>query len=242
MGDNGKTAPKKLAAYRFPIITADYFRLEISRLRAKYDIPPTGYNIKTGRLGRIPKEWHSGSGRGRTEELFEDINTLLKNNGLPREYWVDSILGLLFYNELSPEDDRFKIVNLGALALLSKKFPPAEEWVKEDLLDLYNRRGFPVLVALSPYVSERDVVGFIKQTFRSIKPILKKVQDPSVDLGRRRGGNPKIARRNALIYRNRRLPFKQILEILKENGFEALDPGHITKIISMERKRNTGKT
>lgn len=240
----------KLIAYYYPVITADFFNFWMSTTRAKYEIPSKGYTSKDGKYSKTPEEWVKGPGKGRRAKLHEEIVKFLDENDLYKYYWYIPVRSILFYDDFNLEDVRFNIVNLKWLADLyedigkggktEKETIESRELSDQMLGEEFSRVKdiFPILIGISPYVTERDLLKYVKENYKYIKPTLDKLRKPSVDIDKKRTLNKKILDRNKLIYKHRGGSAKEIVKILTTAGYEPLDEGHIHKIISLERKRH----
>lgn len=95
-------------------------------------------------------------------------------------------------------------------------------------------KKFPVVIRVSPYASERDILDYVKKMYSfMIQPIQDSYKEKT-SLGKVKRKNEAIQLRNDFIYENRHLPHEKIMRLLVPNGFGLIDVGHIAKIISME--------
>ncbi len=94
----------------------------------------------------------------------------------------------------------------------------------------------PVALFINPEVSQRQIQNFIAKNWVYIKVHQKNKK------GRITGFKKKSTlERNDLIYKNRHLPRKEIMQIINIKFGIILDYGHISKIISLEKKRRENK-
>lgn len=110
----------------------------------------------------------------------------------------------------------------------------------EDMPYTRERWGttYPVVLRISPYASKRDILDYVKKMYKhSIAPRQEKYRRDDIKLGKIKQKNPEIQKRNHFIYENRDKPRKEIASLVAERFDEYLDVGHISKIISLEKKK-----
>lgn len=96
----------------------------------------------------------------------------------------------------------------------------------------------PVIIRVTPYASQREIIDYIKKTYRyGIKPIQEKFQRKNIRIGKQRTKNPNIKKRNDLIYKNAFSSDKSINRILIEKGFEPIKSSLINKVVQNEKKK-----
>lgn len=96
----------------------------------------------------------------------------------------------------------------------------------------------PIILRISQYASERDIIDFIKKHYaKQIKPLQNKYKNVSLLIGKVRHKNENKAERNDFIYKNKDLPRREISSLVLKKYGESLDTGHIGKIISLENKK-----
>jgi hypothetical protein len=100
--------------------------------------------------------------------------------------------------------------------------------------------SYPVIIRVSPYASQREIVDFIKKSYNQyIQPIQDRYKDKELNLGKVRKKKVSIKERNDFIYENRHLPDREIMTLVYDKfGEQAnIDYGCIGKIISLEDKK-----
>ena len=98
---------------------------------------------------------------------------------------------------------------------------------------------FPVVIRVSPYASERDILDYVKKMYSVfILPIQERYKKQTT-LGKVKNKRQFIQDRNDYIYENRHLPRKEIMRLVtdKFGGEYSIDYGYIGKIISLESKK-----
>lgn len=208
---------KRLYNYFLDISKTKPFSDQIRRLRKKYDIPKDGFS-KTDHTGFV--EWSDKHNQTYSKPLFQEVYEICEKFFLPKEWWK-AVMEAVFHNSEDPND-----LGFGTTSGLC---------VIDDLGT--ESKDYPVAIRINPYASERDILEFVKLTYQhEIKPKLKKYRNKASLVDKVKTKNPEIQGRNDFIYKNRHLPLKEIRSMLgKKKIF--LDDGHISKVISLERKK-----
>ncbi len=226
---------KKFLRYFEELVKTQPFQKEIFCIRKKYGVPTNGF--KSSKKVDLPENWVFRFSKRRREFEIE-IKKLCQKNHL---HYMDSIILLkpyILYNELDLENiiyERgvFNLLHISDLAEESKE-PSSRSFQESDNM------AYPIAVRISPYASLRDILDFIKKVYKnSILPLQNHYKIEGVRIGKSKKKKAFIQERNKIIYQNRHLPSKTIMEILyKKYGFNfEIDQGYIGKIISIEKKR-----
>jgi hypothetical protein len=98
----------------------------------------------------------------------------------------------------------------------------------------------PVAICIHPYMTERDIIDFIKKTYKSsIEPIQKKYRKVNIKLRDVRTKSKKKQSRNAFIYEHRDMPIMTLTSLVSKTYGKILDYTYIQTIIRKEiEKRN----
>ncbi len=222
---------QKMWNYFLEIIRKDFFIDTVQALRKKYNIPENGFETKDKSYTRPPRNVGHEQEKSLRQEVVEKI---CKKYKLHYFDYSDIILDIIYYNYLHP------IYGLGSGGLfwvsdiIEEKEEPFNEFIQQSDDDCY-----PVAIRISPYATQRDLIDFIKNKSiwkNEIEFSLKKYRDKNIQIGKVRRKKTNIQERNDLIYSNSHKPVKEIRKILAKQG-NFLDDGHISKIVSLERKK-----
>jgi hypothetical protein len=224
-------ARKKLWSYFLEISSSDWFENKVLEIREKYGIPKKGYTSLDGTYITPPEQLSDRFNADR--KIQEEIEAICDKYSLHNLDWFSEIQQYIFYNELT------NIYELNAKSLLyladlaeEKNDPFSESTQASD------NKHFPIAIRISPYATERDILDFVKKTYKtSILPALESYRKSGVKIGKVKIKDDKIMERNKFIYANKDLPRKEIMRLVNKKFGVLLDYGHIGKIISIENKR-----
>lgn len=208
----GTTGHNKLVNYLKEIIKEKPFKKEVEEIRKKYNIDLENSKNFNG-----------------TGDLMDDIVLLLNKYHLEFECF-DFMMFYVTHNEFAEE--------LVGNMLFTEDIVDT----KDNLLGTGNptvEKLFPVVIRVSPYASERDIVDFVRKTyFDFIEPIQAKYRSKTT-LGKVKNKKVFIQERNEFIYQNKDLPRKKIMELItdKYGADKTVDYAYIGKIISLEKKK-----
>lgn len=220
------SAYKKLENYYSEILEKDYLSKKIIGLRKKFGIPVDGYKVK--HFIFPPRQL----ARENTEFISKVLNRVCHKYGLNPFDWTEALESYLYYNVKEVP----QYTTAWSLCLLSDLADEASEPFGKFIRDSDNKY-FPIAIRLSPHVSERDIIDFVKKNYtKNIQPLLNMYKS-DYPIERVRTKNPITGKRNSFIYENRKLSLKKISELVKDKFNEDLDVGHIGKIISILKKR-----
>jgi hypothetical protein len=136
----------------------------------------------------------------------------------------------LFFNDT----ERALNANINDLCLINESDEENLDDRREDVLK--ENQHFPVIIKISPYASQRDIVDYIRTMYPFIEHFQEKYKSRDIKIGKQRKRNPDIQERDNFIYKNRHKPRKEIGKLLKDKYNNYLDQGEIGKIISREIK------
>lgn len=204
------------------------FKEGISSLRKKFHIPDNGFSPEVGITFGGEMEI---AVRKLTRELNLDFT------------WADTIQSYVINNDfVLPEyTNFFDVVDLRKLTnhIILPNNP--DDITDKDVSDNYLKMiadEFPIAILIPPNASERDIVDFIKKAYLNlILPAQTEYKNECVNISRYRRRNALVRDRDQFIYENRSLPRKKIVRLVSNKYGEALDYGHIGKIISIESKK-----
>ena len=101
----------------------------------------------------------------------------------------------------------------------------------------YETSTQPIAIFLHPYMTQRDIVDYVKKMYRTeIEPIQKKYRSQKTMLGLARKKSEKICKRNEFIYNNRTRK-KELVSLIAQEFGQVLDYTYINQILSEEIKK-----
>lgn len=223
---------RKMWNYFQAIAKTDYFVNKIKTLRKDCEIPENGFECPSESWPLPP----TGFNRKHHTKLHSGLEEICKKYSLHYLDWFGAIEMYLFYNKL---EDPIHNTNAGDLCyiadlVLEKEDPFGKNTQENDDL------SYPLAIRVSPYASQRDIIDFVKKTYKfGIKELQNKYKAKEVKIGKIKSKKSDIQARNEFIYENRNLPRRKIMEmVLEKFGNKlAVDYGYIGKIISLEKKR-----
>ncbi len=96
----------------------------------------------------------------------------------------------------------------------------------------------PVAIVVNPYMTQRDIIDFIKKTYKtSIEPIQKRYRKKNIKLKDSRKKSSKKQIRNDFIYDNCDLPLAELTSLVASKFGDILDYTYIQKIIKKEKEK-----
>ncbi len=225
-------ARKKLKAYFLEISRTDWFQKKIAAIREKYGIPAMGYFPSPDGSRHFPPEQLANQPEA-DRKILDEIGEICKKYSLHYLDWFGAIQDYLYYNRIDEifEPNAQSLIYLADLA--NEREEPFSEYIQKD-----DAEHYPIALRLSPYVTERDILDYVRKTYKPfILPILKQYRKSGVKIGKVKEKNQKIMERNQFIYENRLLPRKEIMRMVSKKFGRMLDYGHIGKIISLESQK-----
>lgn len=230
---------KKLWRYFKSIVETEDFQKSIIALRNKFKIPPTGFEIRESSWIHPPKEWklYSPDWGQRMQVLSKvknDLRIICKQYALPLNNFLDIVEKYLFYNRtfitLDPDSD-----NLCSIIDIKNGRDILGRQIGADDFETY-----PAALLISPYVSQRDIIDYVKKAYKAgINPLQKKYQKTEIMIGRVKKRNPDVKKRNDLIWSNREKSPKEIRELLWVELHIRMKSKHIAKVLNIEKRRRT---
>lgn len=242
---NKKTAKKledtkaflKVKRYFLDLIDRKDFQDEVKKLRIKYLIPSMGFSKKERHLFPEPPEYGPQYPRRWDklikepidqffwEKLFKDEKELGEKFQIPASS-LNIIDDYVLYNSTSLVDS-----DTPTLCVVQdyKKIGEYKEMNRE------NETSFPIMVRISPYASERDILEYIKVIYsKEIEPLQKKYANQESLVGRTR--KKKNKERDNFIFEHRYLKAQEIKKILPEK-WRTTAYNEITKVIQLQKKK-----
>jgi hypothetical protein len=216
------------------------FRRDLRDFRRKFGIDEKGYEkvlyIKMPANGHkvitYPNHIEVESKEDYRKELIE----------FARKYqlgplWEDVLECYIFYN-------KFIIDTMGSMIdvedICNQFYGPYMDFNEKDISTNYivqKAQDFPVAIFLNPYVSQRDIIDYVKKTFKlEIEPLLKSYREDNVNLGKIRRKNSRVEMRNIFIYKNKTKSKKEIASLVSEKFGEILDYTYIARIIKEQER------
>lgn len=222
----------KLERYFLDLLKTEDFQRTIRDLRKRYGYPEGGYKEGiTYNLGN----W--GERKDLLHKLDKELKSVCLKHGLHFDYWGDVIRSVLSNDEPYLPTDTGTSPDLCMIADLQSE---ADEPFTKEVRDADNLL-FPLAIRVSPFATQRDIIDFVKKNefmlSRLQESYRKNLKD--VPIGRTKKRKAEIQERNDFIYQNRHLSRRKIMELLTEKygANKTLDMGHISKVISLEKKK-----
>lgn len=229
----GTRGTKKIFNYILELSDQSDFKKDVEAFRVKFGIPKTGFRadeeyVMCEDVQVHPLRWErhiEDKSDAFWDSYSEDQKALMEKYSIPFGGGI-IVEGYAMYNHVGLP---FFTGSLCHTQSIEDFF----ERIEEGDVDT----DYPVMLQISPYATLRDILDYVKATYtQEIKPIQKRYSNDTVRLGKARSKNDAVQKRNQFIYEHRDLPLKDLRKLLaKEKVF--LDDGHISKVISLERKR-----
>lgn len=220
------------------ILKTDTFQKTIGGLRDKYKVPPGGFRVTENPWTHPPKEWdfyHKDDFWKRMrvlERIRHELEATCLEYGFPPKDFVNVLEHYLFYDRsfITLEPNSHNLIYVTDLATRCDS-------LGRELTDV-DIKTHPVALLLSPYVSERDLLDYIRKIYTTeIRPIQHKYRKPGSEIGRHRTKKLSIQKRNEFILRLRDRRPKEIKKLLWEKLHTTMKSGHISKVLSLEKVR-----
>lgn len=231
---------KKLQNYFLDILRTNAFQREVAAFRVKYGIPEGGFRESEEHLmfqgfQAVPKRWEYALNHPSSfwENLLRDERLLCQKFHIPmgNETFVSEYL---MYNVVSTDTLQ------GICSVEEAKF-----FGGNQKSNIESNGDYPVLIRISPYASQRDILDYIKAVYTSqIEPLQKKYRDADVGLGRSKTKDVAVQERNNFIYDHRHLSLNETKKLLREKswfGKDILGQSEIASIRSIEAKKRRKK-
>jgi len=246
---------EKLKLYFDDLVKTGFLQKKCNWIRIVNDIPDEGYPSKIpdkaydwAELQESPKKWFKQYGDEGYGWVNSYVWSLCDELGLYDDIWMVIIQNYVFYDKL-PD---IKYLNFGFFDLCNfmdetdiiesvnrMKEKKKNKWYVDGVIANINRavKHFPLVIRISPYASERDIVDYITRHYDIIKKAQSKYTNVDIRIGKVRRKDEKTSERNEFIFKNRNLPLKEIVNLVGKEFDEVLDEGHIGKIISLENQK-----
>lgn len=240
---NQTSSQKKMWNYINDLTKNSFLRKDIINFRKKFNIKENGYtkliytkaSINSHKVLTYPN-YKEIKGH---KEYRSDLTALSKKykTGF---FWEDILECYIFYNRFIDIETKSSMIEVEDV---SAHFSGDFGLFKNK--DWYVMRGglkekseqFPIAIFLNPYVSQRDIIDYIKKTFKlSIEPKLKWYRDNKIKLGTVRRKNDRVKQRNKFIYENRNIKIEALVHLVNEKFGEIMDYTYVARIIK-EGKR-----
>ncbi|MEI6144329.1 MAG: hypothetical protein WCP91_01880 [Candidatus Berkelbacteria bacterium] len=223
-------AHKKLWNYFLALSKTDEFINLVADLRKKYKIPKDGF-ISEERISPPPRLENRFNA---DHEIIKAIEEYCLKYGLHPLGFFMLIEDHIYYGgELEPDDGFSQLSLCTTSDLFEESIDPFDPSTQEA-----DNKLFPIAIRLSPYATERDILDFVKKTYKTtIKPALDMYKNKDSLIGKIKARDGKIQERNEFIYQNRNLSLKELSDKVSDKFKEHLDEGLIGKIRSIELKR-----
>lgn len=230
-----KIKPNKLENYFFNAIRTDFFQKTINELRKNYRIPGGGFKTNDN-------SYLSLISTKEITDIIQELNILCTKINLPDWYWVDASLDYLFFNQVNFSNNTSRTTpdNLCQISDVGGGTDDFKIGKIGEITEKYLNKKYPIVLRISPYASERDILNFIKENNEIIKFLQREYGDKDSQIGKIRTKNKKKQERNDFIYEHRHLPLKEISKLIREKSSspdDIIDEGLIGKIKSIETKR-----
>lgn len=215
------------------IRTGEFQKLIIEE-REDRSIPQSGFHREPpGPWTHPPREWsHYKNRKVILQKIRGGLKKFcLKHNLLPRD-WAPVFEQFLFYGELNIplEPNAYNLCFVSDLR--SKTDSTGRQTTDEDI------SVYPVALHISPYASKRNILDYVEKFYATeIARLQKGYRDPGAGIGKHKTKNKIVRKISDFIYEHRNLKPKEIKKLLWEKLHTQMDSGHISKILSLERKR-----
>ncbi len=233
-----KTAvANKTAAYLIELTERSKdFQASIKRFRKNWNIPENGYSqdadLKDRDFNKVPGE----------QKFLGNLFYLADEYGLDVgwAYWIKQYIlynDIIYAEDITPVD----IFDLYSMLKYDKDGGVTQSEHNEIWIDFLEMmaRSHPVALLVDPYITERDLVDYIKKLYKhEIKPIQDEYKKPKSLRGRIRIRNEKIKQRDKFIYENKHLPKSQLASLVYRNFHQLLDHPYLNKIIAKMKQEN----
>lgn len=249
------TPAEKLRNYLFDFLESDQIQKNISELRKKYKIPLDGliFSETEKKLAVQDSIIYFPDGfvknKSMIDSVSKDLNALTEKFPL-KHLGIQSVIRVYFFHNVIMNE----VVNNSTKAENMCKIVDSHKDMLEECIDDPTLRNiylqhfraenysFPVSLKINPRASKRDVLRFIEEHWELIEKSLSKYHNRYGKLGKIRSRNPLIRKRDKIILDNEGKTYREIRELLKDNGIpteliDRIDPGSIGKIRSIGRQR-----
>ena len=241
---------RKLYNFLMNLVYSTQFDDKVSYLRAQHEIPQDGIPVKDGdveaaanqSLFYVPQElgpyWRNNH-RDLYKKYIDFCYEMIGFNHLPT---IGVLLFYLFHNRM-PKSLFFNMELEGYSDFLCA-LENSKQTTQNHDTPFYVRmqrtyaQKYPAKLHIHESASKNEVMDFIDKNWSMIKNIQDQTDTEEEDaIGRAKSVPESSKKRNALIYKNKDKPQKEIQRILKENGYGFIKTNHIAAILSNEKKK-----
>ena len=227
----------KLWWYFVAITESAVFKQEILKIRATHGILKDGYALpEKGEWTHPPLEWKAQKDRDRwpaRSRVLRDLDSLCMGYALLPRDWTGPMENYLFYNRVL----FFPQPHMRNLCFMSDAVTGAD--LLGHKIDDADRQAYPLLIHVSPYASERDILDFIRKTFNpEMARVLTQYKKGDVKIGKYRKRNKTVRERNQLLKEKGGRSDKELAKIAREKfPKRPLKVSSISKTLARENKR-----
>ncbi|MEI6479608.1 MAG: hypothetical protein WCO21_02130 [bacterium] len=215
------------------------FQRKIRQIRKKHNLPPDGISevlkLRSEATGqefvKLPEHLSETDFTKETAQFTKELGLSL--------FWSEAIQYYITYNQW------FDFWSFGGLV----RVDDLNEYINGPFLYGGDEEGdldyvktileeHPIAITISPYASLRDILDFLKRTYKThIEPLQNEYKNAEIKLGKMRKRNASVHARNQFIYENKHLASKKLMALINDEFGELLDYTYINKIISDEEKK-----
>jgi hypothetical protein len=235
--EENNIAEKKIRIYLEYLSGTQSFKKDVNRFRTKFNIPKDGFKDKIYRKNKKREDVLLYPEINVTRKnFFEELEKITKKYGLPY-LCFDVIECYMFYGE-------FLVKSFGVLIQVEDyrsifKGPYQYDGEKEGMWEygIGLNEDFPVAIFLNPYITQRDLIEYIKTNFKKeIEPLLERYKDSNIKISKVRDKNRYKEIRNSFIFGIRDKSKKEIISMVADLFGEILDYTYVSKIIREEER------
>lgn len=239
-------AELKILNYLRALIDSDSFQAEIKKIRKKLGIPSAGYPMskddeeslrETGfgalRTPSAIDKKMAREARIALREIVDDfpIGSAFISHGfflylIHNKFFLQVFDEGLFLNSIC------KLVDMRSYLRMTEGVPEVFRRQMEGLADSH-----PIAIFLRPEATQRDVTEYVREMRPHIEAYKQQYINKDSRVGKIRKKNARVQQRNALIYENRNLSSKEIMQLVHDEFNELLDYTYISKIIASRKRK-----
>lgn len=213
---------KEINYYRELIYKKDFISA-IEEVRKKYNIVGFEWNSNDP-FCEIEKKGFD------TQKFYEEIRPIATKYGLLDPWWIPVLASRIMFNEDKNYLESTKHIIAPPILLFDS--------LSNKEMDRLLEKSHPIILRISPYASERDIIKFLTENFKQeIEPLQEEHKNSDLGIGTIR--SKKNTERDELIFQNKHLPRKKIAELVFDKFKVHLDVGHINKIISIQNMKRS---
>lgn len=236
----------KLTNYFLHVTSLKEFQTKIEEIRKKYNIPIHGFKVSDRNKWfkknpyDLPECWTPPNTK--KPYLFQDELDLIAAKYELHEMSFDlALFECLFFNTTSAAQRLW----WSPTVCLARDLPTEKFVIKHKEHNLYfateneeigkRDKQYPIAISISPHASINDMIDFIRKNKVEIQRLQNKYKNPDISIGRHRNRTTKL--RDEFILKNRRLPRKEIAQMVSKKFGQTIDEIYIRNVISRELKK-----